>query len=103
MRFLSNLSRRERIAIVVSLGFVAATILLSIVDQMLIFKTAAMPRERYTGTIAMPTQNLGQCRRAQFDNKTGELGRPEMVECNGKTDVNLPTDRMNSMRDTFKR
>jgi hypothetical protein len=112
MRVMAQLNRRERTAIIVCVGFIAATILLSFVDQFRVYRFArslADPeyeRLRYTGTIVVPTvpgQAQGQCRFTRFDNKTSELRGSEVANCFGGPAATSANDRINSLRDAFKR
>jgi len=109
MRILTQLNRRERIALVACLLFIAATLCLSFVEQARVFHLARSmmdpesQRIRYTGTIVVPEQMPGLCRFVQFDNRDSESRRTELAECFGKPGINSPYDRMNSLRDAFKR
>ena len=108
MRVLAQLNRRERTAIVVCIGFIAATLFLSLVDQFRVYRFARSiinpeyQRLRYTGTIIVP-QTMGQCRFTQFDNKTSELRGSEVGDCSNGTGPTSAGNRMNSLRDAFKR
>ncbi|HTS40602.1 MAG TPA: hypothetical protein VMH84_08700 [Xanthobacteraceae bacterium] len=107
MRFLTQLSRRERTALVICLGFIAATFLVSYAEQTSIFyygrfRDPEFQKRQYTGTIVIPEQNLGQCRFTQFNNKTSEFTRSEVGDCYSRPDVNQ-FDRMHSLRDAFKK
>jgi hypothetical protein len=108
MRVLAQLNRRERTAIIVCIGFIAATLLLSLVDQFRVYRYARSmmdpeyQRLRYTGTIVVPNMQ-GQCRYTQFDNKTSELRGSEVVDCIGGVGATSAGNRMNSLRDAFKR
>ncbi len=109
MRVLAQLNRRERIALIVCVAFIVATLVLSIADQMaLIHITRTMinpnyQQLRYTGTIVTPDQAPGQCRFVQFDNKTSELRHAELGDCFGRPGVNSPYGRMESFRDAFSK
>lgn len=109
MRILAKLNRRERTALVVCLVFIAGTLLLTYIERFPAFHLARSmmdpeyQRLRYTGTIVTPEQAAGQCRFTEFDNKTSEFRRTEIGECYGKPGVNSPYDRINSLRDAFKR
>jgi hypothetical protein len=108
MRVLAQLNRRERIAVVACLAFVTATLLLSVVEHFQLVHVARTmldpnyQRMKYTGTIVLPGPERGQCRFTQFDNKTSELQKSEVAECYGRR-PNSPNDRINVLRDTFKR
>ena len=108
MRVLAQLSRRERTAIVVCLGLMVATLGLSLVDHIHVYRYARSmmdpenQRLRYTGTIVVP-HVLGQCRYTQFDNKTSELRGSEVSECLGGSLANPAGNRLDSLRDAFKR
>jgi len=109
LRVLAQLNRRERIALVICLTFIVATLLLSIADRTsIVHITRSMidpnnQQLRYTGTIIIPDQAAGQCRFTQFDNKTSEFRHTELGECYGKSGVNSPYSRMESLRDAFSK
>ncbi len=109
MRVLTQLNRRERIALIVCVAFMIATLVLSFTDRtslVHITKTIINPdylKLRYTGTIVMPDQSSGQCRFTKFDNKTSEIRHAELGDCFGKTKVNSPYGRMESLRDAFSK
>jgi hypothetical protein len=109
LRVLAQLNHRERTALIICVAFIAATLVLSIVDHAsLIHITRAMIdpsylQLRYTGTIVTPDQTDGMCRFVQFDNRTIELRHAEIAKCFGKSGVNSPYGRMDSLRDAFSR
>ena len=109
MRVLAQLNNRERTALVVCLAFITGTMLLTLAEQVPIYQIARSmmnpeyQRLRYTGTIVTPEQVAGQCRFTIFDNKTITLQRSEVGECYSRPGVNSPYERINSLREGFKR
>ena len=109
MRFVSGLTGRERVALLFCVAFMLATMVLSTFDQRTIVQQARSIIDpnylevTYTGTIIVPTQNSGQCRYTQFNNRTIELKGSEVTECYRRSALNQPGDRMNSLRDAFNR
>lgn len=109
MRILKELNGRERTALVFCVAFMLATLVLSTFDQRSILHNARSMIDpnyldvTYTGTIVVPAQTSGQCRFTQFNNRTIEFKGTAIAECYGKSGMNSPNDRMNSLRDAFKR
>jgi hypothetical protein len=109
MRILAQLNRRERIATAVCVAFIAATLLLSILDRMSLFHVARSMMDPnyqqllYTGTIVIPDKIPGQCRFTQYDNKTSEFRNTEIADCYSKSRINSPISRMDSLRDAFSK
>lgn len=109
MRVVAQLTRRERIALIICVAFSVATLFLSFADQTSLIHISKLMidpdylRLRYTGTIITPDQAPGQCRFTQYDNKTSEFRHTELAECYGKPEVSSPYGRMNSLRDAFSR
>lgn len=109
MRFVSQLNGRERTALLFCVAFMVATLVLSTFDQRLIVHHARSIVDpnyldvTYTGTIVVPVQQSGQCRFTQFNNRTIELKGSEVTECYNRSPMNAPGERMNSLRNAFKR
>jgi hypothetical protein len=107
MRIVSKLNRREQTALIFCLAFIAATIMLAYVDKNSLFHALRTKFEtqhqQYTGTIVTPDEVDGRCRFVQYDNRTSEFRNREVANCNSKPGMNAPTDRMNALRDAFKR
>ena len=109
MRIRTRLSSRERTALIFCLAFISATFVLSFYDDTSFIHAIRATMDpnyqqlRYTGTIVIPEQTYGMCRFVQYDNKTSEFRNTEVGECYGRSGVNSPYSRMNSLRDTFKR
>jgi hypothetical protein len=108
MRIVSELNGRERTALLFCVAFMLATLVLATFDQRSIIhhaRTMIDPNYldvTYTGTIVQPAQQSGQCRYTQFNNRTIEFKGTAIAECYGRSTVS-PTDRMNSLRDAFKK
>ncbi len=108
MRLSTELNNRERTALIFCLAFMAATLLLTIVDQNSFIHTVRSTLDpnylqfRYTGTIITPDQSKGMCRYVQYDNKTSEFRNTEFAECYNRPKYS-PHARIDSLRDTFKR
>jgi hypothetical protein len=109
MRIANHLNSRERTALVFCVAFMVATLMLSTLDQRSVLHSARSMIDpnyldvQYTGTIVVPAQMSGQCRYTQFNNRTIELKGSEIGECYNKSGAISPNDRMNSLRDAFKR
>jgi hypothetical protein len=110
VRVVAKLSRREQTALIFCLAFIAATFLLSMIDQNSLFHAVRnrldpnLLRNGYTGTIVTPEQAAGMCRFVQYDNRTSEFTNTEFGEClSRRFNVNSPNARMNALRDTFKK
>ena len=109
MRALTQLNRRERTALVFCLAFMIATLVLSTFDQRSVLHTARSMIDpnyldvQYTGTIVQPAKTLGQCRFTRFNNRTIEFKPSEIGECYGRSGASSPSDRMNALRDAFRR
>jgi hypothetical protein len=107
MRIAGKLSRREQTALIFCLAFIVATIMLSFADKNSLFhalrSTFESEHKRYTGTIVTPDEVDGRCRFVQYDNRTSEFRNREVANCNSKPGMNAPNERMNALRDAFKR
>ena len=107
MRILAQLNYRERMALIICMAFIIATLVLSIVDRTSLFHVTRMMIDpnyqqlRYTGTIVTREQAAGMCRFVQFDNRTSEIRHAEIAECYTDRGVNSPFSRMISLRDAF--
>jgi hypothetical protein len=67
-------------------------------------REAAGPDTRYTGTLLMPRDIGGGCRRLRFDSHSGTIAEVGVVACpNSTPEANLPGDRMGSLRNAFSR
>jgi len=109
MRISAELNSRERTALIFCLVFMAATLLLTFIDQNSFIHTVRSTIDpnylqlRYTGTVIIPDQPNGQCRFIQYDNRTSEFRNTEVAECYNRPSVYSPHSRMDSLRDTFKK
>lgn len=107
MRIAGKLSRGEQTALIFCLAFIVATILLSLVDRHSLFHALRSKLDpehtRYTGTIVTPDEVDGRCRFVQYDNRTSEFFNREVANCNARPGMNAPNERMNALRDAFKR
>jgi len=109
MRAIAKLNSRERAGLIFCLAFIAATLLLSLLDKSSMYHALRSTLDpnylqfRYTGTIVTPDQVSGMCRFVQYDNKTSEFKNSELAECYSKPSVNTPHSRIDSLRDTFKK
>jgi hypothetical protein len=109
VRVLGKLNGRERVALVFCLAFMLATLVLSSFDQRTVVHTARTMIDpnyldvQYTGTIVQPAKTVGQCRFTQFNNRTIEFRPSEFGECYRTLGAMTPHDRMNSLRDAFKK
>jgi hypothetical protein len=107
MRRLTKLSQRDKTALIFCFAFIAATIVLAYLDKNSLFHAIGakldLQRAQYTGTIVMPDEVDGRCRFVQYDNRTSEFGNREVADCFKKPGINAPNDRMNALRDAFKR
>ena len=103
-----HLNGRERTALVFCVAFMMATLALAAVDQNSVLNTARSFIDPnyddvpYTGTIVVPTRDMGQCRFTEFNNRTIEFTRSKLAECYLRGELYSPTARMNSLRDAFK-
>jgi hypothetical protein len=109
VRDLMQFNNRERAALAVCALFIAATLLLTLVDRTsLVHATRLIINPnylqfRYTGTIVTPDEASGMCRFAKYDNRTSEIRNAEINECNSKSKLDTPHSRLQSLRDTFKK
>ena len=109
MRISNELSGRERTALIFCLAFMAATLLLTFVDQNSFIHSVRSTIDpnylqlRYTGTVIIPDQSKGMCRFSQYDNRTSEFRNTEVAECYNRPSSYSPHSRMDSLRDTFKK
>src|SRR4029077_14734996 len=109
MRITEQLNSGERTALIMCVAFIVATLLLAMVDRTTLIHTARMMMDpnylqvRYTGTIVIPDQPSGMCRFVQYDNRTSGFGNTEIAECYAKRGINSPGNRIDALRDTFRR
>jgi|DewCreStandDraft_4_1066084.scaffolds.fasta_scaffold08861_4 hypothetical protein len=107
MRIAGKLSRREQTALIFCLAFLAATILLSLADRNSLLHrlrgTVDSQHTRYTGTIVTPDEVDGRCRFTLYDNRTSEFLNREVANCSARPGMNAPNERINALRDAFKR
>jgi hypothetical protein len=65
---------------------------------------AAGPDIRHTGTVLIPREIGGGCRRLRFDSHSGTIAEVGVVACpNGAPEPNTTGDRMGSIRNAFSR
>jgi len=104
-----TLTSRERTALVFCVAFMIATLVLSTLDQRSIVHTVRSSINpnyldlRYTGTIVQPAKASGQCKYTQFNNRTIEFIGSEINDCLNNRNPYSPSERMNSLRDAFKK
>src|SRR5260221_11051365 len=86
MRITAELNSRERTALIFCLAFMAATLLLTFVDQNSFIHTVRSTIDhnylqlRYTGTVIIPDQSKGMCPFSQYNNRTKEFRKTEEAE-----------------------
>ena len=109
MSIAKQLTGRERTALVFCVAFMMATLVLSTFDQRSIVHTVRSSIDpnyqdvRYTGTIVQPARASGQCRFTQFDNRTIEFMGSGIGDCFNNRNPYSPNERLNSLRDAFKK
>ena len=109
MRISTGLNSRERTALIFCLAFLAATLLLTFVDQHSFIHAVRSTMDpnylqfRYNGTVVIPDQPNGMCRFIMYDNKTSEFRNTEVAECYNRPSMYSPHARIESLRETFKK